>query len=248
MRLKDKVALVTGGGRGIGRGIAARLAKEGAVVIVNYNSSANEAAQVVAEIEQAGGRAIAYQADVGNLESHDGLLAVCEQFGGIDILVNNAGLEVLEWCLEVTPAAWDKTHDVNLKGCYFLSCKAAKAMKGRGGKIICISSVHDVQPLRRRAAYSSSKGGLLMMVKSLALELAQFGINVNGISPGAILTDMNRASLEDPAGRERMLSRIPAGRIGNPEDIAGAVAFLASSDSDYIHGTTIYVDGGLLLS
>jgi glucose 1-dehydrogenase len=248
MRLKDKVAVVTGASRGIGRGIAVRLAKEGVVVIVNYNSSANEAAQVVSEIEQAGGRAIAHKADVGDLESHDALLAECDQFGGIDILVNNAGIEVLEWSLEVTPTAWDKTHDVNLKGCYFLSCRAARAMKGRGGKIICISSVHDVQPLRRRAAYSSSKGGLLMMVKSLALELAQFGINVNGVSPGAILTDMNRASLEDPAGRERMLARIPAGRIGNPEDIAGAVAFLASSDADYIHGTTIYVDGGLLLS
>ena len=248
MRLKDKVAVVTGASRGIGRGIAVRLAKEGVVVIVNYNSSANEAAQVVSEIEQAGGRAIAHKADVGDLESHDALLAECDQFGGIDILVNNAGIEVLEWSLEVTPTAWDKTHDVNLKGCYFLSCRAARAMKGRGGKIICISSVHDVQPLRRRSAYSSSKGGLLMMVKSLALELAQFGINVNGVSPGAILTDMNRASLEDPAGRERMLARIPAGRIGNPEDIAGAVAFLASSDADYIHGTTIYVDGGLLLS
>jgi len=248
MRLKDKVAIVTGGGRGIGRGIAVRLAKEGAAVIVNFNSSADDAAQVVAQIEQAGGRAIAHKADVGNLEAHDGLLAACEQFGGIDILVNNAGLEVLESCLEVTPTAWDKTHEVNLKGCYFLSCKAAKAMKERGGKIICISSVHDIPPLRRRAAYSSSKGGLLMMVKSLGLELAQFGINVNGISPGAILTDMNRASLEDPAGRERMLARIPAGRIGNPEDIAGAVVFLASSDASYIHGTTLYVDGGLLLS
>lgn len=248
MRLKDKVAIVTGGARGIGRGISVRLAKEGATVIVNYNSSAKDAEQLVVEIERAGGRAVAHKADVGDLGSHDGLLAACEQFGGVDILVNNAGIEVLEWCLEVTPAAWDKTHDVNLKGCYFLSCKAAKAMKSRGGKIICISSVHDIQPLRRRAAYSSSKGGLLMMVKSLALELAQFGINVNGVSPGAILTDMNRASLEDPAGRERMLARIPAGRLGNPEDIAGAVVFLASSEASYIHGTTLYVDGGLLLS
>lgn len=248
MRLKGKVAVVTGGGRGIGRGIAVRLAQEGAAVVVNYNSSAKEAAQVVAEIEQAGGRAVAHKADVGDLSSHDALLAVCDQFGGIDILVNNAGLEILEWSLETTPAAWDRTHDVNLKGCYFLSCKAARAMKGRGGKIICISSVHDVQPLRRRASYSSSKGGLLMMVKSLALELGQFGINVNGVSPGAILTDMNRASLENPEGRERMLSRIPAGRIGTPEDIAGAVVFLASPDADYVHGATIYVDGGLLLS
>lgn len=248
MRLKGKVAIVTGGGRGIGRGIAVRLAKEGATVIVNYNSSANEAAQVVAEIGQAGGRAIAYKADIGDLGSHAGLLAVCEQFGGIDILVNNAGLEILENVFETTSAAWDKTHDVNLKGCYFLSCRAAKAMQGRGGKIICISSVHDVQPLRRRGSYSSSKGGLLMMMKSLALELAEFGINVNSVSPGAILTDMNRASLEDPEGKKRMLARIPAGRIGNPEDVASAVVFLATSDADYIHGTTIYVDGGLLLS
>jgi glucose 1-dehydrogenase len=248
MKLKGKVAIVTGGGRGIGRGIAVRLAKEGATVIVNYNSSPKEAEQTVAQIKQAGGMAIAYQADVGDLGSHAGLLAACEQFGEIDILVNNAGLEILENVLETTPSAWDKAHDVNLKGCYFLSCKAAMAMKDRGGKIICISSVHDVQPLRRRGSYASSKGGLLMMVKSLALELAEFGINVNGVSPGAILTDMNRSSLEDPEGKKRMLARIPAGRIGTPEDIAGAVVFLASCDADYVHGTMIYVDGGLLLS
>src|SRR5271165_320563 len=129
MRLKDKVAVVTGGGRGIGRGIAVRLAKEGATVIVNYHASADEAAQVVAEIEQAGGRAVAHNADVGDLESHDGLLAECDQSGRSDIWVNNAGIEGLEWSLEVTPAALDKTHGVNLKGAYFLSCKAAKAMK-----------------------------------------------------------------------------------------------------------------------
>ncbi len=249
MRLEQKVAIVTGAGRGIGRAIALAYAREGAGVLVNYAHSEEDAGAVVQEILHAGGRAIAVHADIGNVDQHDALIdAALQKFGRLDILVNNAGIEVHERVLEPKLETWERTIGVNLKGAYFLSCRAAAVMrKTGGGKIINISSVHDVEPLRDRAIYSISKAGMLMMVKSLALELAEFNINVNAISPGAILTDMNRQHLNDPARRARLLGKIPANRIGEPQDISGAAILLASAESDYITGTTIYVDGGLLL-
>jgi len=249
MRLEQKVAIVTGAGRGIGRAIALAYAREGAGVLVNYAHSEEDAGAVVQEILHAGGRAIAVHADIGNVDQHDALIdAALQKFGRLDILVNNAGIEVHERVLEPKLETWERTIGVNLKGAYFLSCRAAAVMrKTGGGKIINISSVHDVEPLRDRAIYSISKAGMLMMVKSLALELAEFNINVNAISPGAILTDMNRQHLNDPARKARLLGKIPANRIGEPQDISGAAILLASAESDYITGTTIYVDGGLLL-
>jgi glucose 1-dehydrogenase len=188
------------------------------------------------------------RADVANLDDHENLLAeTIKQFGAVDILVNNAGVEFHEPVLEARFDTWERTINVNLRGAYFLSCKAAQPMRSNGGSIINISSVHDVEPLQDRAVYSTSKGGLLMMTKSLALELAAYRIRVNAISPGAILTDMNRRALSDPAKRDRLLSQIPLQRIGEPEDIAGAAVFLASSESSYVTGTAIYIDGGLLL-
>src|SRR5260370_1164584 len=191
----------------------------------------------------------AIHADVARLEDHDRLVAeTLRHFGVIDILVNNAGIEFNEPVLESKPETWEETMGVNLRGAYFLACIVARSMiTSGGGKIINISSVHDVEPLRDRAIYSITKGGMLMLVKSLALELAEFNINVNAISPGAILTDMNRQHLNDPARRVRLLGKIPANRIGEPQDISGAAILLASAESDYITGTTIYVDGGLLL-
>ena len=167
----------------------------------------------------------------------------------MDILVNNAGIEFHESVLDASAETWQRTIDVNLRGAYFLSCKAASLMSSgsKGGSIINISSVHDVEPLRNRAIYSISKGGLMMLTKSLALELAVHNIRVNAISPGAILTDMNRARLSNSAKRDRLLARIPLQRIGEPEEIGGAAVFLASAESSYVTGTTIYVDGGLLL-
>jgi NAD(P)-dependent dehydrogenase (short-subunit alcohol dehydrogenase family) len=156
--------------------------------------------------------------------------------------------QVDESIFAAKPETWDLTLGVNLKGAYFLSCKAAAWMKNAGrGKIICISSVHDIEPLRNRAIYSISKAGVSMLVKSLALELGEHHVQVNAISPGAILTDFNRHHLADPVKRERLIGQIPSGRLGNPEDITGAAVFLASAASDYITGTTVYVDGGLLL-
>lgn len=249
MRLKGKVAIVTGAGRGIGRAIAIGYAREGAAVILNYSKSEEAAEETRKCIHAARGQAVAIRADVSNVAEQDALVAAAlQEFGAIHILVNNAGVEVHEGVLQASLETWDRTMSVNLKGAYFLSCKAAPAMaRAGGGKIINISSVHDTEPLRERSVYSISKGGMFMMTKSLALELAEKNICVNSISPGAILTDMNRASLADPVKRERMISQIPLRRIGSPEDIVGAAVFLASPESDYVTGATLYVDGGLLL-
>jgi len=249
MRLKDRVAIVTGASRGIGRAVALGLAREGAAVVVN-NSRPNGAAEEVARaIASAGGRAFPLPADIRDLAQHQGLVsAALEQFGRLDILVNNAGVEFREAFLESTPETWEQTLTVNLKAPFFLSQKAAQAMrKTGGGKIINISSVHDWLPLRNRSIYSISKGGLMMLTKSLAFELAEHNIHVTAISPGAILTDMNRESLSRPENLSRVLGTIAVKRLGTAEDIVGAVVFLASPESDYVTGATLYVDGGMLL-
>jgi glucose 1-dehydrogenase len=250
MRLKDQAAIVTGGGRGIGVALAKGLAREGAAVVVNYSRSAKEAEKVVSDIRNAGGKAVAVQADVQKLADHDRLIsAALDNFGRLDILVNNAGLEYRESFLATTEAQFDHTLGVNLKGVYFLTQKAAQAMRqaAKGGKIINISSCHDTVPLNLRSAYAVSKGGLAMLTKSLALELAEHKINVNAVSPGAILTEMNRENLSKPEVRARLLAQIPWNRLGEVGDCVGAVIFLASVDSDYMTGATLYVDGGLLL-
>jgi glucose 1-dehydrogenase len=250
MKLKGQVAIVTGAGRGIGGALARGLAREGAAVVVNYSRAAAEAKQVATDIQAAGGRAAAVQADVSQLADHDRLIAAAlDDFGGLNILVNNAGIEFREPFLTTTEEQFDQTLSVNLKGAYFLSQKAAQVMvgAGKGGKIINISSCHDTVPLNLRSAYGVSKGGLAMLTRSLALELAEHKINVNGLSPGAILTEMNSARLSKPDVRERLLARIPWNRLGAGEDCVGACVFLASADSDYVTGATLYVDGGLLL-
>ncbi len=249
MRLKDQAVIVTGAGRGIGAAIAKSLAREGAGVVVNYSRSGAAAKGVVRDIEQAGGNAVAVQADVSALSEHERLVAAAlERFGRLDILVNNAGIEFRQPFLATTPEQWDSTLSVNLKGVYFLSQRAARVMlSAGGGRIINISSVHDTVPLANRSAYAVSKGGLGMLTKALALELAEHHIAVNAVSPGAIVTDMNSASLSKPDLRERLLARIPANRLGGVEDCVGAVVFLASAESAYVTGATIYVDGGLLL-
>jgi glucose 1-dehydrogenase len=249
MRLKDRVALVTGGNRGIGRAIALGMAREGAAIAVNNSRPDGTAEEVVRIICSSGGRAVALPADVGDIGQHERLVsAALDQLGRLDVLVNNAGVEFHESFLSTRPETWEKTLDVNLKGPYFLSQKAAAAMmRGGGGKIINISSVHDRVPLRNRSAYAISKGGLAMLTKSLAFELAEHGITVNAISPGAILTDMNRQSLSVPENLNRCLGKISLKRLGEVDDIVGASIFLASTESNYMTGATIYVDGGMLL-
>ena len=249
MRLKHEVAIVTGAARGIGRAIALGFAGEGAMVVVNDCRSDGQAEEVVREIRASGGKGTFVQADVGEIDEHEKLVSsAVNEFGRVDILVNNAGIEIREPFLESKPQTWERTLAVNLKGAYFLSQKAAKVMSRSGkGKIISIASIHATVPLRERSIYSISKSGVAMLVKSLALELAEYGITVNAIAPGAILTDMNRESLADAGKRAKLLERIPLRRFGEPEDILGAAIFLASAESDYVTGATIYVDGGLLL-
>ncbi len=249
MRLRDRVAIVTGAGRGIGAALAKGLAAEGAAVVVNYSRSAAQAQQVADEIRDTGGKAVPVQADVKDLSSHERLVsAALDNFGRLDILVNNAGIEFREAFLESTPENWDLTFGVNLKGAYFLSQKAARAMmRFGGGKILNISSIHDEVPIRNLSIYTMTKGGMKLMTKSLAFELAEHRINVNSLSPGAILTDINREALSDAAYRARLIEKIPWRRIGDAGDLVGAAVFLCSAESEYVTGATLYVDGGILL-
>jgi glucose 1-dehydrogenase len=249
VRLRDCVAIVTGASRGIGRAIALGLAREGATVVVNNRRADGTAAEVARTICSSGGRAIGIPADIRGLDEQDRLVSsALAQFGRLDVLVNNAGVEFRVPFLETCADTWDETLAVNLKAPYFLSQKAARAMmRSGGGRIINISSVHDHHPLRDRSAYAVSKGGLAMLTKALAFELAEHGITVNAISPGAILTDMNRESLSVPENLRRCLDKIPLKRIGEAADVVGAAVFLASSESGYVTGATLYVDGGMLL-
>lgn len=248
MRLAGKTAIVTGAARGIGKAIAAGFAREGAGVIVT--DILGELAEATAsKITQAGGSALAVTADLADLSTHESLVkAACDRFGRLDILVNNAAVEPRAPFLEATVEEWERTINVNLRAPYFLSQRAAHAMlKTGGGRIINIASIHDEQPLRTISIYTITKGGLRMLTRSLALELAEHNINVNAVAPGAILTDLNRGVLEDPAYYAKVTAKIPNGRIGAPSDVVGAVVFLASDEADYVTGATLYVDGGLRL-
>ena len=249
MRLNGKVAIVTGASRGIGSAIARALACEGAAVVVNYAQSVKDAENTCAAICAAGGRAMAVQADVGGLTAHDRLIAAAvDQFGRLDILVNNAGVEYREPFLQAQPGAWDHTFAVNLKGPYFLAQKAARVMReSDGGKILNVSSVHEETPHRNNSIYTITKGGMRMMTRCLALELAEHKINVNALAPGAIVTDINREVLAAPDFRAQVVAAIPSRRLGEPLDVAGAAVFLVSPEADYVTGITLFVDGGMLL-
>ncbi len=246
MRLNGKVALVTGAGRGIGRAVAQAFAREGASVVVN---DLDESA-AIETVRGARGCCIPALADIGNTESHQSLVErACSEFGKLDILVNNAGIQFREPFLEAQPSSWDRTVAVNLKAAFFLAQQAAKQMirGGHSGAILNISSIHDSVALRDRSIYAITKGGLRMMTRALALELAEYGITVNAISPGAVLTDMNRETLSDTAKLEDLLLRIPLRRLGKSEDIAETALFLVSPEASYITGATLYADGGFLV-
>jgi len=251
--LKGKKALVTGASRGIGRGIALALAKQGAAVAVNYRSSKDKAETVVAAIREMGCDSLAVQADVSQKEEVAVMIEkVMAELGGIDILVNNAGVAIFKSLDQLTEEDWDKTLAVNLKSQFLCTRAVAPIMeKQKWGRIINIASIASGGVgvgFLNLAHYCASKGGVVALTEELALELSPRGINVNAIGPGVIDTDMTAALKGDPKTMIGLMARIPKKRLGKPTDIGAAAAFLASEEADYITGTILYVDGGWLAS
>lgn len=243
--VRGRVAIVTGAGRGIGHYIAKGLAEAGATVAVAARND-SELEQLAADIERAGGAASAHHLDVLDRGSIDRFVAeVLATHERVDILVNNAGAKVNESAEDVTEDAWDRVIDTNLKGAFFVAQTVGRHMLERGaGKIINIASTYAVVAAPGRTTYAISKGGLLQLTRSLALEWAGRGVNVNAIGPTSIETPMNAELFADPAWRESALKKIPAGRFAKPDDLLGPVLFLASSASDMVHGHLLLVDGG----
>ena len=246
--LEARIALVTGASHGIGETIAVRFAQEGADVVINYRSDPEGAASTLAKVEGTGRNGLVVPADVGSADGVATLMKTAvEHFGRVDILVNNAGVEKHAPFWEVTEKDYDTVIDVNLKGVFFATQAFVKALMAqkRPGTIINISSVHEELPFPNFTAYCASKGGVKMLTRNLGIELAPHGITINSIAPGAIETPINTALLNDPTKLKALLENIPLNRLGKPADVSSAVAFLASSDADYITGTTLVVDGGL---
>jgi len=249
MRLQDKVAIVTGAGTGIGSAIAQCMAREGALVAVNYVGDPAHTDAIVAGIGKQGGTAVAIAADVSNAEQVASMLdQVITRFGRLDILVNNAGIEEKHPFLEMPRSVWDKVIAVNLTGPWICSQAAAQQMvkQGGGGRIINISSVHEDLPMLTNAPYCASKGGLRMLMRTIAVELAPHGITVNNIGPGAVDTPMDAPLKADQSEMHTLLAEIPLGRMGRPEEIAELAVFLASDAGAYITGSTYFIDGGML--
>lgn len=254
-QLEGQVAIVTGGSSGIGYAIARAYGHAGASVIVNYRSGREAAEELAAAIVKAGGNARAVQADVSREEDVLRMFAeTIDTFGALDILVANSGMQKDAPSADMSLADWQRVIDVNLTGQFLCAREAIRHFRQQGarsvsrakGKIICMSSVHEIIPWAGHVNYAASKGGISMMMKTLAQEVAGEGIRVNAIAPGAIVTNINRDQVTGAAGEE-VKKLIPYGRIGEPDDIAKAAIFLASDDSDYVVGTTLFVDGGMTL-
>jgi len=256
--LKGQKALVTGANSGIGKGVAIELAKAGADVVVNFRGGEKAAQELVEQIKRnCEVNAFAYQADVSNENDVKAMFEkMIKEFGTIDILVNNAGLQKDAPIDEMTLEQWNTVINVNLTGQFLCAREAVKEFKRRGivpkiscaaGKIIHISSVHEVIPWAGHVNYAASKGGVMLMMKSIAQEVAPFRIRVNSISPGAVRTPINTSAWETPEAYSELMKLIPYKRIGEVEDIGRAAAWLASDYADYINGTSIYIDGGMTL-
>jgi glucose 1-dehydrogenase len=255
--LSGQTAIVTGAGSGIGQGCAIGLGRAGANVVVNFIGNRTGADETVKAITASGAKAVALECDVSDEAQVTRMFAsTVEQFGTVDILVNNAGLQADAPFAKMTLAQWNKVIGVNLTGQFLCAREAVREFQRRGprpevsvalGKIICMSSVHQIIPWSGHANYATSKGGINMMMQSIAQELAPHKIRVNSVCPGAIQTPINRSAWETPVAMQDLLTLIPYKRIGKPEDIARVVVYLASDQSDYINGTSIYVDGGMTL-
>jgi len=248
MRLKDKIAVVTGGGRGIGRGVSLAFAREGADVLVNYTSKSKAAEEVVAEIEKMGRKALAVKADVASsAEAQNMVNMAIERLGGLDILVNNAGISIPALLLHMTEEQWDRVINVHLKGTFNCTQAAARYMKEKNyGKIINVISTAGIFGTSGQINYASAKAGIIGFTKSASRELARYKINVNAICPGVTLTDMSDKVRTDPKLKEIYFQRIQLGRYTEPEEVAPAFVFLASDEAGYITGHVLNVDGGYI--
>jgi glucose 1-dehydrogenase len=256
--LVGQKALVTGASKGLGQGMAIGLAQAGAEVLVNYYSDEEGARATLDEITRNGGKAVMFKADVAKEDQVKAMFEfMIKSFGRLDICIANSALQLNAPVDEMTLAQWQRVIDVNLTGLFLCSRESVRLFKKQGidrsisyacGKLILISSVHDVIPWEGHANYAAAKGGLMLFMKSLAQEVAHLRIRVNALSPGAIRTPMNVEKLTSPEIFERVLLKlIPCKRIGEPDDVTRAAVWLASDQSDYVHGTTIYIDGGMTL-
>ena len=255
--LKGQKALITGANSGIGKAVAIELGQAGADVVVNYVRGEDQAQEVVAEIEKCGSRALAYKADVSQEDQVSSMFEKMKaELGTIDILINNAGLQKDAPFDEMTLDQWNLVLNVNLTGQFLCARAAVREFKRRGvvpevscaaGKIICMSSVHELIPWAGHVNYAASKGGVMLMMKSIAQEVAPHRIRVNSIAPGAIRTSINTDAWQTPEAYESLMTLVPYKRIGEPEDIGRAAVWLASDQADYVNGISLYVDGGMTL-
>lgn len=247
--LQNKVAVVTGAATGIGRAIAAQLVRDGAKVVIDYVGSSEAADELAKALETVGGDAVAVAADVSDPAQVDMLVEhTVKTFGRLDVFVNNAGIEKEYPFLETPLDYWHKVIAINLTGPFLCSQRAAKQMvaQGGGGRIVNISSVHEDIPMLTNGPYCAAKGGLRMLMRTIAVELAPHGITVNNIAPGAIETPINAQSMQDPEKMKALLAEIPLGRMGRPQEVAQLCAFLASDEAAYITGSTYVIDGGMM--
>ena len=247
--LAGRTAIITGSSSGIGQGIATRLAREGANIVIDYRGHSEGANATLKMVKDAGAEGIIVQADVSKLDDVRNLVdQAWKAFGGADILVNNAGLEKSSDFWTTTEEDYDLVMDVNLKGPFFLTQAFVQRLRDakKPGRVINISSVHEDMAMPHFASYCASKGGLRMLMRDLAVELGSLGITVNNVAPGAIATPINKSLLEDKAKLDALLKNIPLGRLGTVDEVAALAAYLASDDAAYVTGSTYVIDGGLM--